>query len=211
MLSSRVTWRRAAHTYSKEGIVSQSESVLTSIDLSAAPDVLFLFGLAGAGKNFVGDLFGTYSGRHVYHADTDIPKSMQDAIAERRTFTEQMRDEFFEVIRRKMATLQSEHPQLIVTQAAYKQRHRDFITQHIAGVQFIHVTANDELILKRLNRRGDWISPEYASQMRAQFEAPSSQCPEIANNGTSAEILLQVEQLFHGLGGKVVLQLTNSD
>ncbi len=166
-----------------------------TIDLSEAPSVLFLFGLAGVGKNFVGDLLGACSGRHVYHADSDITPAMREAIAARQPFTGEMRDEFFEVIKCQIAALQSKYGPLIVTQATYKQRHRDFITQHIPGVQFVHIVATDAIILERLRNRGDWISPEYASQMRANFEQPPASYPVLTNNGTSSEILSQVNKL----------------
>jgi len=202
---------RRNQTYEAEVILSPSEAVLTRIDLSVAPDVIFLFGLAGAGKNFVGDLLSRHSGRLVYHADTDIPESMRHAIAQKKNFTDQMRDEFFEVIRHKVLELQGKHRQLIITQAAYKQRHRDFIRQHIPGVQFVHVTADDVVIAQRLQRRGDWISPEYAAQMRAQFEAPSVQYPEIVNNGTTTEVLRQIGGLFQAKKGRKALAATNSE
>lgn len=167
-----------------------------TIDLSEAPSVLFLFGLAGAGKNFVGDLLGACSGRHVYHADSDITPAMREAIAARQSFTGEMRDEFFEVIKSQIAELQDQHGSLIVTQATYKQRHRDFITRHISGVQFVHIVATEAIILERLRARGDWISPEYASQMRANFERPPAHYPVLTNNGTSSDVLSQVSELF---------------
>ncbi|BAX53158.1 hypothetical protein PDPUS_1_01784 [Photobacterium damselae subsp. piscicida] len=47
-----------------------------SLNLTYAPNVLFLFGLSGAGKSYVGDVIGQHSGWHVYHADEDLTQEM---------------------------------------------------------------------------------------------------------------------------------------
>jgi gluconokinase len=158
--------------------------------------VLFLFGLAGAGKNFVGDLLGALSKRFVYHADSDLTPALREAIRTKQAFTDDMRDEFFQILANRIQQLRTTHKYLIVTQAAYKQRHRDFILRTIPGVQFVQIVASDSSILKRLSARGDLITPEYANLMRAHFESPPTSWPLVVNDGTAEDILRQVSGLY---------------
>jgi gluconokinase len=166
------------------------------LDLSVAPSVLFLFGLAGSGKTFVGELLGRLSGRYVYEADQDLTPAMTGAIATGAPFTDAMRDEFFLIVATRINELRRAHRNLIVTQATYKQRHRDLIKAQVEHAAFIHITALDSIVIERLISRGDNITPEYATVMRANFEAPSSDCPTISNNGTAEEIIRQVALLY---------------
>ena len=54
--------------------------------------IFFLFGLLGAGKNFVGKLFAEEFDFTFYDADQDLTAAIKEAIADHREFTEQMRD-----------------------------------------------------------------------------------------------------------------------
>ncbi|HSB94870.1 MAG TPA: hypothetical protein VLC91_00365, partial [Spongiibacteraceae bacterium] len=66
--------------------------------LDNAPATLFLFGLAGGGKSYVGNLIGRLAGWRVYDADDDLTDEMKQALAEHRPFTPPMRDRFFEIV-----------------------------------------------------------------------------------------------------------------
>jgi len=55
--------------------------------------IIFLFGLLGCGKNYVGKIFEEF-GFHLYDADKDLTPRMKRAIAKQQAFTEQMRDEY---------------------------------------------------------------------------------------------------------------------
>ncbi len=187
---------RTSASQNEENLLSKQVIKQTSVDLSDAPGVLFLFGLAGAGKNFVGDIIGDLSSRYVYHADSDITPAMRDAISNKKAFTDQIRDEFFGVITSRIDELAREHGTLIVTQAVYKQRHRDLVAQRVSGVQFVHIVASEANILSRLYKRGDAITPEYAERMRAHFEEPPIDWPVIYNDGSREDVIRQAASLF---------------
>ncbi len=87
------------------------------------PNILFLFGLSGAGKTFCGHLLSDRLGYFCYDLDRDCTPAMQEAIALGRPFTEEMRDEFFKIVCRRIEELKGEHSKLVVMQAAYKERH----------------------------------------------------------------------------------------
>lgn len=173
-------------------------SVDPILDLSNAPSTLFFFGLAGGGKSYVGNLIGRLAGWHVYHADDDLTAEMQLALAERRPFTEPMRDRFFTIVVEKILNLQKSHAKLTVTQAVYKQRHRNYLQAHIPAIELVCVTATEENIFRRIKRRDDGITVESAAALRADFETPPPTYKTIVNNGGPRDIIEQLNQYYGG-------------
>jgi gluconate kinase len=176
---------------------NSSDSMLDpKLDLSNAPSTLFLFGLSGGGKSYVGNLIGRLAGWHMYHADDDLTAEMQQALAERRPFTESMRDEFFVIVLEKILALQQKHSKLVITQAVYKQRHRDYLLTHVPAMEMICVTANETNIFQRIKRRDYGITIESAAALRADFEAPPTDYKIIVNDGDAADIIRQLNRYY---------------
>jgi gluconate kinase len=169
---------------------------IPALELTKAPSVIYLFGLTGAGKNFVGDLIGRLSGRFVYHADADMTDDMRAAVAEKKTFTPEMRDRYFEIVANRIAELRRTHPRLVVTQATYKQQHREYLTAQVPDMDLICVTASDAKIVKNLIHRGDAVTPEYAARMRVNFESPPKNSKVIVNESDEAEIVSQLNKFY---------------
>ena len=123
---------------------------MTATQKSAA--VWFLFGLSGAGKSYVGDVISQQTGWPVYHADIDITAEMKLALTEARPFTDSMRDEYFSQLLEHIKDRQQSDLPLIVTQGAYKQKHRDFLRKHLPQLTFVWVDAPLDMIIKRLEQ-----------------------------------------------------------
>lgn len=164
-------------------------SSLSKIPEGDVPSSVFLFGLAGAGKTYCGNLLSNRLGYFCYDLDTDCTSDMKAAIAEGRAFTEKMRDDFFGIVSTRIGELKALHPRLIVMQAAYKERHRALVTAHHPGLAMVWVDAPDELISQRLEARGDSVSAEYATRIRANFEAPAGG-PRLVNDVADPEQIL---------------------
>lgn len=160
------------------------------------PDVLFFFGLAGAGKTFCGKLISERMGYFCYDLDVDCTPEMRAAIEEGRPFTEQMRDDFFLIVCERIGQLKAQYPRLIVMQAAYKGKHRAQVAAQHPGTHMVWVDAPDQLIMRRLQARGDAVSAQYASRIRANFEAPSCG-PRLVNDVSDPEqIVARFQALF---------------
>jgi gluconate kinase len=125
---------------------------------------------------------------------------MREAIAEGRPFTEQMRDEFFEIVTQRIGELKEKYPKLLVMQAAYKERHRALVVSRHPGLHMVWVDAPDELISQRLQARGDAVSAQYASRIRANFEAPASGLRLLNDVADPDEILARFQGLFPSSG-----------
>ena len=160
------------------------------------PSTILFFGLAGSGKSYVADLISEHTGWYVYHADEDITMEMRQALAQHRPFDDEMRDRYFSIIVDKIRALKNIHAHLLVTQAVYKQRHRDFLLSHIPDMELVYVQADDELIEHRLLARNGEVSAKSSSALRNDFEFPSAEIKKIVNDKDGQYILQQWDELF---------------
>ncbi|MDH7943946.1 AAA family ATPase [Pseudohongiella sp. SYSU M77423] len=164
------------------------------------PTVWFLFGLSGSGKSFAGDVLSRHYGWPVYHADDDITSAMREALNTAQPFTDAMRDEFFAVLLQTIRQRVSREPDkpLIVTQGAYKQRHRDWLQARLPQTRFVWVKSDPQLIVDRLRSRRDGISVASATALTNDFEAPGPTAEVLVNDGSADDILLQFQALLRG-------------
>lgn len=163
----------------------------------AATRVWFLFGLSGSGKSFAGDILARHYNWPVYHADDDITAAMREALDQARPFTDAMRNEFFSlladrIMRRIAAGAQNPAP-LIVTQGAYKQKHRDYLRSRIEGLQFVWIDAAVAEIQRRLQQRRAGISAQSAQALLRDFEPPVGDCLHLINDGDEQRVLSQFQ------------------
>lgn len=157
---------------------------------SRTPEVIFIYGLAGSGKTFTGTLLAEVFGYHAHDLDQDWTPAIRNAVTTNMPFTDEMRDEYFSVICRRIGELQALHPRLIVMQGAYKRRHREMVKNAHPSIIFLEVRATDENRIARLQKRGDKITPEYAAVLAKNFEE-SSKDAVIYNNGAEKEVVEQ--------------------
>ena len=107
-----------------------------------------------------------------------------------------MRDEFFTIVSNRIRELKENYPKVLVMQAAYKERHRAFVASQHSGLALVWVDAPDELITQRLQARGDTVSAEYATKIRANFQPPSFG-PRLVNDVADPEqVLARFVELF---------------
>lgn len=158
--------------------------------------VLFLFGLSGAGKSYVGDLMSAHTGWPVYHADTDITPHMRQALADARPFTDAMRDDYFALLPAYIEAHRRPDVPLIVSQGAYKQKHRDLLRGRVPGLEPIWVDAPHQLVLQRLEQRGQGIRAASAAALFSDFEPPLKLSYRIINDGDQNRVLQQCRALI---------------
>jgi gluconokinase len=155
------------------------------------PPYIFLFGVAGVGKTYSGEAVSQRLGLVSYDLDQDMTPAMRAAIAQGQPFTDEIRDEFFEVVCQRITDLKAKHPQCIFMQGAYRQKHRDRVTHTHPDVVFVLVDAPEELTLQRLHGRGNKVSREYAATLRSSFEAPPSGTPVLVNDTCTRDELVE--------------------
>jgi gluconate kinase len=158
--------------------------------------VIYFFGLAGVGKNFIADHLGKQLKVEVYHADSDLTPAMRDAIARKEVFTSEMRDEYYAKIAEIINLRVKDQGRLLVTQGTYKREHREMLVQRVPGLFFIWIDAPMSLILERLRARGDSISEDYGAKISSGFETPDEEIPRLVNVGEASEVRSQLELII---------------
>ena len=160
--------------------------------------IIIVIGLTASGKNYVADIIARHFDFHAQDADQWLLEEMKQAILDEKNFTFEMLDDFTKAIIDNIQLLKQKHPKLVISQALYRNKNREEIIRNFPNDQlmFIQVNSNAEILLERLNKRGDWISPEYAELMHEYFE-PMCNAKKINNNTDGeAEIISQLQKLL---------------
>lgn len=155
--------------------------------------IVFLFGQAGVGKNYVGKILAAQFGYYFWDADLALTPEMKVSIARKEIFTQEMRDHFTQIIIQNTQTLSLNHEKLVVAQALYKEKNRNQLVEAFPQAKFILVDADSEKIFERLNKRNNAIDRAYAEKIRTQFEKPLLPYQLLYNNTDEIAIVKQLQ------------------
>ncbi len=162
---------------------------------------LILFGLSGAGKNFVGRVLHEHYGYHFRDGDDDLPPAMRAAIERQEIVTDRMRLQHASNIVERVQLLGQIYPKVALAAGLFKEKHRQYIADHMPDARFIWVTASPAVINARLSRRHNHLADlTYAAKIHAQFEPPQLPHMVIVNDmdGTTA-IIRQLDRILNDL------------
>lgn len=158
--------------------------------------LIILFGLAGAGKNFVGNILAEHFGYTFWDADDVLTDEMVDCIANKKMFTQPMRDRFVQIIINEITLRLQKHPNLVVSQALYREDNRATLYQSFPDALYIHVSADFPVISKRIHTRNNNIDEAYANQMNQFFEMPSFPHKVLINNKDKKAVIKQLNNIL---------------
>jgi gluconokinase len=158
--------------------------------------LLILFGLSGAGKNFVGEILANKFDYYYWDADTEMPPTIQEQILKRNLLTQDMRDEFTRIIIDKIAELEKQYPKIAISQALYQEKNRYQIVSKYSHAKLIHIKATQQNMLYRLQQRNNWVDQSYAEKISLFFESPQQLDAVITNDEGSAEIIWQFQNFL---------------
>ncbi len=145
--------------------------------------LFILFGLPGAGKTFVGDIFKKYVNFYFYDGDNELPKEIKQAIKNQAKITDTMRDVFFQKLIKKVQKLKSQHENIVIAQTFIKEKYRKMLLKKIKEASFILIQTDTPIRESRLRNRKDYpLDMEYARNMVLNFEKPSLHHQLILNN-----------------------------
>ena len=136
--------------------------------------IKLLFGKAGSGKSYIGKLSSLTYGFHFHDADWDLPGHFRRAIENQERVTEQMREDYIEIIIATIKRLMLTKKNICISQALPRNKYRAKIQAAIPSVEYVWVDAPDDLILSRLENRTRHIaSRSYAEMVNRVFEIPT--------------------------------------
>lgn len=144
--------------------------------------LVVLFGLAGAGKTYVGKFLGEKSNFYFWDAGEALTDEMKERICEKRSFTQAMRDRYFTIVIERMKLLCAEHEHVVVSQAFYKNKNREQVLSTFPDCLFIQVSIEFKILLKRLRERNNSVDEDYANKISINFETPTHHYYSIHNN-----------------------------
>lgn len=159
--------------------------------------LIVLFGLAGSGKSFVGQVLANVFHYYFWDADEVLPVKMQECIRDKKPFTQDMRDELTQIIINKTNELRNNHQNIVISQALYKEKNRREIQTHFPDALFIQIKSNSKIITQRLKTRHNWVDEDYAKKLEVNFELPILAHHVIINNKDEAELINQLKQLLN--------------
>lgn len=168
----------------------------------------FFYGLAGSGKTYVGQWFAREYHFHFEDADQWLTTEMQAAISNSVPFTQAMRDHYFEIIITNIKSLQKRFPNLVISQACYKEKNRQQLRDAFTDLQFILIEAQKSVLVNRLLIRKSEATLEYANQITRQFEPPVGNVIRINNDIDNDDAYLrdQFEHIRQELQPQLMLQ-----
>ena len=160
--------------------------------------LLILFGTAGAGKNYVGEILSQHYGFYFYDADDDLTPGMISAIESRMAIDPNTRNEYFDVIIEKTKQIRVQHEKLAVSQAMIYDENRHQVLKALPDARFIYIKADPEQIDKRILERNDWVDVDYARKIRDHLEEPTLRHFVLDNNKGKEHVTNQLDKLFGG-------------
>lgn len=160
--------------------------------------LLILFGLPGAGKNYVGRILAEDFGYHFHDGDDDLPTEMRTAIAQGQAATQAMRDAHTENIITHIAGLSADGADIAIAAAFFKERNRLQLLAQYPDARFVLVETTRDLLLERLARRTNHLADlAYAQKIFALFEPPQAHpYVTLRNVGNRAVVKRAMERVF---------------
>lgn len=156
--------------------------------------LVILFGLAGSGKNYVGQIFKKYSNFHFWDADVLLTEEMKECISKKQSFTQNMRDNYTDIIIKHIKTLTAKHENVVISQGLYKNQNREQIFSQYPNALFLRIVTEPQVWLNRLKKRNNAIDENYAIQMSLNFEPPIHHYYDINNNTENSDSVI-IDQL----------------
>lgn len=164
--------------------------------------LIIIFGLAGTGKNYVGNILKEKFHYQYHDADLWLTSEMNQAILQKQVFTQKMRDDYTNVIISEIKkNLKRNNENIATSQALYKESNRKMILEAFEALPiiFLQIDSSPEVIRRRLLKRNGAVWVEYANDISKNFEPmkESNICKIIENDIDGPHyIMSQLSQVF---------------
>jgi gluconate kinase len=159
--------------------------------------IKLLFGKAGSGKSYIGKLASLTYGFHFHDADEDLPERFRRAIENQEKVTDEVREEYIEIVIATIRRLMLTHKDICICQALFRNKYREKILEAIPSVDYVWDDAPDDLILSRLENRAGHLAPRgYAEMVNKIFEMPTVAHVKFENGNDPIRFDDQMKAIF---------------
>lgn len=159
--------------------------------------IIYLYGLPGAGKNFIGEIYKNKLNYHFQDADEYLLDTMKEKLKRGEHFTREDVREYHLVIADKIYKLSEEHLNLVISQASLFIEHRQIIKDKNTSVKFIYINSDRDTILSRLESRKGYVTQKYMLALEKFLEIDNND--DVINNSsqdTDDSISKQILQIM---------------
>jgi len=156
--------------------------------------LIYLYGLPGAGKNFIGEVYKNKFNFHFQDADEYLPEKMKNKLKQGEHFTREDVKEYHYIIANKIYKLKKKHRNLVISQASLFIGHRQIIKDKNPLVKFIYINSDRNTIIKRLNHRKGYVTQKYMLYLEKYLEIDENN--NYINNKSNDNIDSIVRQIF---------------
>lgn len=140
--------------------------------MTRTEDWVILFGTPGVGKTTIAKEMQKMG--YFYHeADDDLLPEVVELNRNNMGLTPELRDRQHEYIFAQIIILTQQHKKLVVAYDFMWDRYRKRIMELIPDLRWVHLTVQRNVLLKRVNRPGHILTPEFALEIAELFEEPS--------------------------------------
>jgi gluconokinase len=161
---------------------------------------LILMGVSGSGKTTLGELLAEQTNWPFFDADHFHPPANVEKMRQGIPLTDEDRWPWLESLRELIEKHLSQERSGILACSALKYTYRQILRQGGAGVQFVFLQGDFELIRRRMQVREGHYMP--ASLLRSQFEAlePPQDAWVLAIDRPATELLAKLGELLDNAG-----------
>lgn len=156
--------------------------------------IVFLFGLPGVGKTYIGQLMQRELGVCYWDGDEALTEEMKRAVRNEQSFSRQMTADLTSTIINQIQTLRQTHDFVIVSQAMLREVDRQTFREQFDDIHFIYIRCEaDAVITQRITQRADFVTVSYCDKLMKLFEAHRGDAeayPSIDNNNKTDEELI---------------------
>jgi len=159
--------------------------------------LIFLFGLPGSGKNYVGNIFQEEFDFYFHDADSDLTPKFKQFISNGIIAPDEIRDDYYNLLISHIKELYRKHKRIVVADVLLKEKHRKLMQSHFPNAYFILLNCNPSILDSRLKERKHFVSKDYAIKFRSIFEPPTIKHIKFSNNKNGNEgIVKQIKDVL---------------
>ena len=160
--------------------------------------IIYLYGLPGVGKNYIGEIFKNKFNFIFIDADDYLPINMKTKLKNGEHFTKEEVSNYHKIIAYNIFELKSQYSKLVITQASLFREHRKLIKNLNPEINFIHIKSDINTINKRIEDRNGYVTKEYSDHLQKYLEVGTNDKYIENNLDTTVEDLINIiNELLH--------------